>query len=178
MKLLRGVAILIALAVIGLIFFSQFGIPSYSRPAFSFEGQMLPTLNTVGVLDGNIDLVNGAITIVLVVDPDTMDTEKTTQDILALYRWGAPQLEPGGAVEIWLLVAGSNSIPVVEGSATPYFTILQISLEKTQIQRLLRQPPLNLSQLIPFHQEVAETTGQAQGTMYSPEEPVLYFGIR
>lgn len=176
MRLLRAVVVLLMLLAIGLVFFSQYGVPSYSRPSSNIEN--LPSLLSLTNLEGSLDLENGYILLAMVItDPGNLDDETATHDILDLFRWGRTRLEPGEAMEIQLLMLAPDTIPVKEGESTPYFVVLGLTLEKTQIDRLLRQPPLNLDQLVTFVSTVAEATSDAGGSIYAPEGLVIYMGL-
>jgi hypothetical protein len=177
MKLLRAVIVLLMLLGIGFVLFSHYGIPSYSRPQFTLEGLTLPPLTVLSVIDAKVDLENGQLTIVTVIDTKTSTGDQAAGDVVKLYRWGNEILKAGDAMDIYLLAQADTTIPVVEGKATPYYILMQTSLERTQIQRMLRQPPITLQQLLQFVTQVATDTQNAGGQLFTADKAIIYTGL-
>lgn len=172
---LLGLAVIIAVVYLA----TQF----YDRPAMQIEELNPPALSTMTYhRESFYDPENGLIKLALVVSQESLDNDSgTTQDILEIYRWAAGFLQDQQAIEIWLVLPstdlGIGPVPVVEeiGEATNWYWVMRMSLEDAQIDRLLRENPRNFRRLLAFHADVAETTGEADGWVETPEQDYELF---
>ena len=80
-------------------------------------------------------------------------------------------------MEIVLITKGAREIPLVNGSGTIYFILMESSLEKSQIDLLQRQLPVTLRQYVNIHEQVARSTGGAGGNIVIHDTPIVYYGI-
>lgn len=167
------------LALVVIVGVAYLAIRTYYRPPLAVEEMNPPHLETLTYRDGQFDQENGLIKIAAVADPDTLDASRTNEDILNIYRWARDILPDNGAIEIHLIIEGPKPVPVTEdiSEATPYYEVLGLSLDKTQIIKMLREPPLNLNGLVGYHTQVGQTTGEAGGWVFSPDQPVLFQGF-
>ena len=164
-----GVLFILAVAILAVNF--------YARPKFSLEKLELPQVDNVSILDVDVNSESDTVTVVVVFDPSLVSGDQTVPDFLAIYDWGAQQIEEGGAVEIVLITKGAREIPLVNGSGTIYFILMESSLEKSQIDLLQRQLPVTLRQYVNIHEQVARSTGGAGGNIVIHDTPIVYYGI-
>lgn len=179
MKLLPKVVLLIVVLGAGLWGIINYQLPSYDRPKATIEGLGAPPLPAgFTILEGDINQEDGKVLVSVVWDYNAVGPDKAVGVYLSLYDWGKEHVSAGGDVDIILLIADTDYVLTVDGLARYYYVMFEGSLEKSQIDRVLRQPPIDMDRLAQIHIDIAKATNEAGARLFAPDPfTVVYTGL-
>lgn len=177
--------LLAAILGVSMWVFRSYPILFYERPVFSANGESVPTLSFLHVVDGNLDTKNNLITIAAAFDYVSLANDQTgaaeiqmTKDIVALLRWGAGEVGDKGAVVIQLVTLSGNKIPAKEERVTPYYLLVTMMLNTSQIQKMLLKPPQSFTALQAMIASIQKGTNGTDASWIQPDTPTVYTGAQ